>query len=395
MKLTDQVVKEAEVPEKGRAHIWDDDLTGFGLRVYPSGSRSFVYRYTSPTTRRRRLMALGEWPTTTLHKARKRAQKARGKVLDEVDPQGEKDEAREKARTSVTFNEFVPIYLRRMKDRWAERTAQDYRSRIERNLLPALGRMQLEEITRAQVSNLMDRIGQERGPYESNRAHAILRAALNKADEWGFLPEGHPNPALRVKRFKEQSRDRWLRPHEVERLMEAVRGEEDPYFRAFVALAFLTGCRKSELLTATWDAVDFDRGELRLPRTKSGRPQVRRLSGPAREVLRFLPRMEGNPYIFPGRKKGSHITDFKKPWDRVREAAGLEDIRFHDVRRTAGSYMAQAGVPLQVIGEVLGHQHPAITKVYARLASENEREAVEALGDTLGGLLGLEEEVGT
>jgi integrase len=79
----------------------------------------------------------------------------------------------------------------------------------------------------------------------------------------------------------------------------------------------------------------------------------------------------------------------------VREAAGLEDIRFHDVRRTAGSYMAQAGVPLQVIGEVLGHQHPAITKVYARLASENEREAVEALGDTLGGLLGLEEEVGT
>jgi hypothetical protein len=238
MKLTDQVVKEAEVPEKGRAHIWDDDLTGFGLRVYPSGSRSFVYRYTSPTTRRRRLMALGEWPTTTLHKARKRAQKARGKVLDEVDPQGEKDEAREKARTSVTFNEFVPIYLRRMKDRWAERTAQDYRSRIERNLLPALGRMQLEEITRAQVSNLMDRIGQERGPYESNRAHAILRAALNKADEWGFLPEGHPNPALRVKRFKEQSRDRWLRPHEVERLMEAVRGEEDPYFRAFVALAF-------------------------------------------------------------------------------------------------------------------------------------------------------------
>ena len=402
MKITDQVVKEAKAPEKGRAHVWDDELTGFGLRVYPSGARSFVFRYTSPETRRRRLMVLGEWPTTTLHKARKRGERARGKVLDEVDPQAEKDEAREKARTSVTFREFVPIYLRRMKDRWTDRTHGDYRSRIDRNLMGPLGPRPLDDITRPEVAELLDRIGHDRGPYESNRTHSVLRAALNKAEVWGFLPPGHANPAQGIERFKEQSRDRWLREEEVERLMEAVRtlGEDEdeddpgPYFRAFIPLLLLTGMRKGELISARWNELDLGRGEVRLPKTKAGRPQVRRLSAPAVEILRFLPHQEGNPYVFPGRSAGTHRRDFRNEWNAVREKAELPDVSLHDLRRTAGSFMAQAGVPLQVIGETLGHQHPAITKVYARLSAENEREALEALGEKLGGLMGLGEGAG-
>src|SRR5690606_28310316 len=130
--------------------------------------------------------------------------------------------------------------------------------------------------------------------------------------------------------------------------------------------------------------IDFGRGEVLLPETKSGRPQVRQLSTPAREILRFLPRQEGNPYVFPGRTKGTHRRDFRNEWEDARKAAGLEDITLHDLRRTAGSFMAQAGVPLQVIGEILGHQNSDVTRVYARLSEENERQALEDLGTKLG-----------
>jgi integrase len=402
MKITDTTVKEAEVPEKGRAHIWDDELTGFGLRVYPSGAKSFVFRYTSPKTRRRRLMALGECPPTTVHKARTRAERARGKVLDGKDPQADKDEAR--LRQSVTFREFTKIYIRRMTPRWAKRTPANTRRQADRTVLPKLGARRLDEVTRADISTLLDNVAEKRGPIESNRTHELIRAMLNKAEVWGFVPEGHANPARGIERFRENPRDRWLKPAEVERLMTAVRtlgqGEDEkdpgPWFRAFVPLLLLTGMRKGELLSLQWSFIDLERAEVRLPETKSGRPQVRQLSPPAVEILRFLPREKDNPHVFPSpRKAGHHRTDFRSEWAAVREKADLTDVTMHDMRRTAGSYMAQAGVPLQVIGDILGHTHPSITKVYARLADENRREALDALGTKLSGLMGLGQGAGS
>jgi integrase len=204
---------------------------------------------------------------------------------------------------------------------------------------------------------------------------------FNRASAWGFVPEDRSNPARGIERFKEVSRDRWLKPEEVTRRIEAVRnhvpgqlaagnggrnlGERkllnesagaikdgktaparhakpDPDFRAFVPLLLLTGLRENELLRARWDDVNLKRGEIRLTRTKSGRPQTRKLSAPAIEILRFLPREE-NPHVFPGRSKGTHRRDFRNEWQEVREAAGPEDVTLHDLRRTAGSYMAQAG----------------------------------------------------
>jgi len=247
----------------------------------------------------------------------------------------------------------------------------------------------------AQAGVPLQVIGEESGPYQANRVHGLLRAMYNRAAKWGFIPEDLPNPARRVERYKEQPKKRWLREKEVEKLMAKVRDQEDPFFRAFVPLLLLTGMRKSELLSARWEHVDLELGEIRLPETKSGEPQIRKLSAPAVEILRFLPREESNPHVFPavGTKsgKGDHRADFYREWREVREAAGLEDVTIHDLRRTAGSYMAQAGVPLQVIGEVLGHQSEAFTKVYARLSEENEREALDSLGEKLGGLLKLGE----
>ena len=388
MGLTKQVIDRAEYDPEGPTWQWlrDESVPGFGLRLLPSGRKSFVLRYRTRGGRLRYL-TMGPYGTLTVSQAQKRARRELGKVLDGDDPAEERKEARRGAK----FGDFSETYLRRMEKRWTPKTTYETERRLKKHLKPAFGSARLEDMTRAQVTALLDQIAESSGPYESNRVHELVRAMFNRAQAWGFFPDDRPNPARAIERFKEQSRERWLKPEEVEALMESVRAQPDLSFQAFIPLLLLTGMRKSELLGAQWQHIDFDRGEILLPKTKSGRAQVRTLSAPAVQILRFLPSTEGNPHVFPGRKKGTPRNDFRTEWQEAREAAGLARVTLHDLRRTAGSYIAQAGVSLQVIGEVLGHQHPAITKVYARLSEENERQALEALGEKLGGLLGLDQ----
>ena len=145
----------------------------------------------------------------------------------------------------------------------------------------------------------------------------------------------------------------------------AVLRSPDPLFRAFVPLLLLTGLRKNELLQARWDQIDLKRGEIRLPKTKSGRPQIRKLSGPAVEILRFLPREGSNPHVFPGRKPGTHRRDFRNEWLEVRERAGLADVTLHDLRRTLGSWQAATGASLPIICKTLGHRSASTTQISA------------------------------
>jgi integrase len=129
--------------------------------------------------------------------------------------------------------------------------------------------------------------------------------------------------------------------------------------------------------------VDFDRKVLRLPQTKADRPHEIPLSGPAVAVLQRIVRYTDNPYVFPGSKKGEHLVNITKPWYRVREAAGVEDVRLHDLRRTVGSWLASAGNSLPLIGKVLNHSSVQTTAVYARLAQDQARDALERLGDAM------------
>jgi integrase len=148
-------------------------------------------------------------------------------------------------------------------------------------------------------------------------------------------------------------------------------------------LYLLTGARRSELLGAKWEHVDTDRKVLRLPHTKAGRSHEIPLNAPALAILQDMPRAKGNPHILPGKKKGKPLVGITKVWYRVRTAAGVEDVRLHDLRRTVGSWLATAGNSLPLIGKILNHSSVATTAVYARLAEDQPREALEALGSKL------------
>jgi len=119
---------------------------------------------------------------------------------------------------------------------------------------------------------------------------------------------------------------------------------------------------------------------LRLRETKSGHEQEIPLSSPAVAVLRAIPKLDGNPFILPGRKHSKHMVNIDKPWRRVRRAAGLDDLRLHDLRRTVGSWMSQMGVDLNTVRQALRHESISTTLTYARLGADPARQAIELHG---------------
>jgi integrase len=370
-KLTKTVIDRMKYQGDGQGNEWDvrwdGALPGFGVRIYPSGRKGFILRYR--VNGRKRLLTLGTYGTITLDQARDLARVRLGEVIQGGDPV----EQRRKTRQGETVQALCNAYLERHASH--KRSAYDDRRRITQHILPAWGHRKAESIKNADVAALHTKIGHH-APYEANRTVALLSKMFELARRWGFVPENAANPARGIDKFREQKRDRWVTPEELPRLAAAIAQDANLYIRAAVWLYLLTGVRKTELLKTRWEDVDFERCALRLPETKAGRTHYVPLSPPAVAVLRALPRQEGNPYLLPGAKLGHHLVNIEKPWRRVRKAASVEDVRLHDLRRTVGSWLAQTGSSLPLIGRVLNHTDPKTTAVYARLGDDPARQAL-------------------
>lgn len=372
-KLTKRACEAAAATGSGWSVVWDSEIRGFGLRVRGAGTRAFVVFYRTRDGRKR-LHTVGRFPEMTVDQARQEARRLLVDAMQGGDPAGE----RQRVRRSPTIAQLAEVYL----DGYArprKRTWKDDAQRIRDYLIPEWGGRKAESIRRADVSALHRKIGERSGQYAANRALALISHMLGWAERQGMLPEGHPNPARGVERFRERSRDRWLSPDEVRKVVSAVEAEPNPYVRAYFWLSLMTGCRKCELLFARWVDVDLERGVLRLPETKNGRSHEVPLAGHAQQVLQALPRRAGSPYVFAGRAPGSvlSVAAIDKAWRRIRAAAGAKDARLHDLRRTVGSWLAQSGVSLHLIGHLLNHKSPTVTNVYARFANDSARAALE------------------
>lgn len=373
-KLTKTLIESASYvsSDNGRCVLWDDELSGFGLRIYPSGKKSFVLNYR--VNGRQRFLTLGAYGPLTVDMGRRLALRRKADVIEGRDPLAEK----QAAAHALTVREMAALYIERhAKPR--KKTWEADQRRLARLVLPRLGPRPLATITRADVADLHHEIGATR-PHEANRTVALLSKLFECAIGWGRLPDNHANPARRIQKFKEQKRDRWVTPEEMPRLLQAIGNERNVYIRGALILYLLTGLRRSELLGARREYIDWERRELRLPDTKAGRPHYLPLSAPAMAILRSLPTEEGNPFLFPGQRPGRPLVELKMAWERVRTLAGVPDVRIHDLRRTVGSWLAQANHSLHLIGRVLNHTTPSTTAVYARFQSDTVRQALEDHG---------------
>jgi integrase len=382
MRLTKAIIERVKYEGNGtgRDVRWDDAVPGFGLRIYPSGRKAFVLSYRIGT--KKHLMALGDFDPLglSLDEFRKRARRELNKVEEGKDPLEEKKRVTQAKTFGDLLDKYLADYAKRRKKTWKK----DQR-RFELYVPKAWRSRKATAITYDDVAELHSRVG-ERAPYEANRLVEVLRRAFNLSYKWKILETTAPNPARGIERFPETKRSRWVRPDEVREIAKAIDAEANVYVRAAIWLYLLTGVRRSELLQAKWSDVDAGQRMLRLPQSKGAslrgveEEALASLNGPALLLLQSIPRESKNPYILAGAKKGRHLVNIAKPWGRIRKAAGVEDVRLHDLRRTVGSWMSQAAVDLNTIRQALRHASIATTLTYARLGADPAREAFEEYG---------------
>ena len=220
----------------------------------------------------------------------------------------------------------------------------------------------------------------------ANRVLSLLSKALNLAELWGYRPDAS-NPCRHVQKYAENKRERFLSQEEIARLMsvleqEEKEGKELPPVLCAIRLLLLTGCRLNEILSLSWQEVDFDKSCLFLLDSKRGKRTVY-LSPPALELLQNIPREKDHPYVIAGKNKQAHLINLQKPWRRIRKKASLDDVRIHDLRHTFASVAAANGLSLPIIGALLGHSQTQTTARYAHLVGQPLLEAVGKVGESI------------
>lgn len=381
MKLTKTAIDRAvyEGTDGSKCILWDEELANFGVRVFPSGQKSFVVFYrTGP---RQRLMTVGKFGAMTLDEARQRARKLFVQVSDGKDPLAD----RQKARHEQTLRQLGERYL---KEHAAHKKKASSRIEDERLLtnyiLPKLGSLPVSAVSREDVHQLHHSL--VKTPIQANRVLALISTIMSFGERWNLRPQ-NSNPAKHVDRFKERVRERIVEGSERKRLVEVLdeveRDLSEPIEAVHaIRLLLLTGCRRGEILTLKWDYIDEERSRIVFPDSKTG-PKVIRMSKPALEYLRSIPVLAGNPYVLPGRNGKGHLVGLTRCWDRMRQAAGLGDVRIHDLRHTFASAGLESGLSLLMIGRLLGHRSSATTNRYAHLADDPALEAANRISDHL------------
>ena len=362
--------------------FWDRELMGFGVRVYPSGSKVYVVQ-TRAGGRAATRVTVGRHGVITAEEARRRAALIVARIKAGEDPVPEPMAA--KLLEGPTVGELARDWLdEHVAVRCKAKTAYIYRLVVEKHILPGFGKTPALGVSHVQVTELHH--GLRERPVTANRAVDVLSRIYNAAEDRGRIPEAS-NPCRLVAKFRERARERFLTDGEFRRLGRVLDEAEtrkgvSVHAVAAIRLLLLTGCRKGEILNLRWDEVDLGANELRLPDTKTG-PRTISLSPEAAAVLAAIPRVAGNPHVIPGKVEGRPMRNLNDPWDLICERAGLEDARIHDCRHSYASRALALGESLPMIGRLLGHTQVETTARYAHLAKASVRDSAVRISESI------------
>jgi integrase len=378
-KLTKRVVDQIAPGDTESMH-WDDELKGFGLRVWPSGRK--VYMVMSRVKGRLRRITIGPHGAITPEQARIRAHEILAEAKAGRDPAQELDQARKAPTVKGLGERFLKEHV---AVRCKPSTQAEYKRSVELFINPKIGTRKVTDIERRDIAELHQSLSYI--PYQANRTLGVLSKMFNLAEVWGLRPDGS-NPCLHVKKYIERKRERFLSPYEFAALGTALReaeadGSETRSAITAIRLLMLTGCRLSEIMTLKWEDVDTRARELRLPDSKTG-AKVVHFGQTAATILDGIEKLDDNPFVITGKKPGSRLTDLQHPWRRIRDKAGLSDVRIHDLRHSYASGALALGEGLPMIGKLLGHSQVQTTARYAHLANDPVKRAAGRVSDTIG-----------
>jgi integrase len=395
VSLSDRLIKQLPLPETGYAVHFDEGTKGLGVRITAAGARSFILQYRTKAGVQHKT-TIGGCDDWTVEKARKFASKLKVKIDEGGDPVGE----RRALQSAPTVADLCERFLADYAPRKSPRTAAEYKRQLRQNVLevdaekhPALAKLKFSRMKVHAVSTddaeLFIRAIRDRGAVvQSNRIAALLSKMFNLAIKWKWSKE--PNPFRGLERVKEHPRQRYLKPAELQQLLQVI--NEYPYQQARDAmrLLLLTGCRVGELLTAKWEHIDLEARTWSKPPqlVKQRRIHVIPLSQAAVEILQSIKRTD-SPFVFPASgtrdsKQGCRVT-LRQAWSVIRERAGLQDFRLHDLRHCHAQILASSGFSLHIVGQALGHTVASTTMRYAHVSQDPLRQASEHVAAVLAG----------
>jgi integrase len=399
MKLINTTVEKLE-PTGKDYFIWDDSLTGFGIKVTKGGKKVFVVQKRLNGENKRYTIGTYGAPWSPAE-ARSQALKMLGDVAKGVDPVAAK-----KARHDLpTVNDLAQSYMDVGMSHKKASTRSIEDGLIKRHVLPRLGRKKVKDLTKADLQRFLHEIADGKtatvektkargkavvtgGKGSANRTMDLLASMLTYAIEIGMRTD---NPAKGVKKYKLRKHDRYLNAEELERLGEALKKVEadgkSSYAIAAIRFLLLSGCRRGEALTLQWNWIDFDHNIAKLPDSKTGQ-KVLLLGAGAIEFIKTLNRVEGSPLVFPSAAGGTTPISIQKVWDKVRKTADLGELRLHDLRHNFASAAVSSGQSLYIVGKLLGHSQSQTTQRYAHLAPDPVRQAADDVASDLARKIG-------
>ena len=380
--LTEKVIRDA-VPTGKSFTVWDTKLKGLGLQVTRGGKKNFVLRYKAGDRWRQAIIA--RCAEISLNAARGRAAEELVRIrAGGKGPLERRREAREAPTVaeglSRFFNQHCPARIEMGLMR--PKTARDYRYQADKYILPALGDRRVNDVSREDIERLLRPLA---GALR-NRVRALVSKAFRLFEDWGWRPQ-NTNPCRGVERAREEARDRVLSPAELQGLDEALTeaAQRHPGPVAAIRFAAVTGLRINEVLGIRWDHVDAERRRVTLPETKTG-PMDHDLPSAAAEILEGLPRI--TDWAFTTGRAHLGYSHTRRVFAQAATAAGLSDVRLHDLRRTVMTQAVAVGVDSYILRDLLGHKTAVMADRYVRRSDGPLREARELVAAAIAAMMG-------
>ncbi len=403
--------------------IWCSELSGFGVRVRPSGAKSFIAMYrVGGRNSLPKKVTIGSYPKLTVEQARNEAKAILAKAALGTDTAAEKA----KKNAEMTLAQLCDLYMIEGVDNKKASTLVSDKSRISSHIKPLLGKKRIGEIKRTDIERMMRDIANGKtarssgtgknlsivkgGKGAATRTVRFLGGILSWAVSQGYL---ETNPRMGVKTYQDGKGERFLSTIELQTLGDVLREAGtiglpwrenegaivkhrsndaaktrevvSPYVIAAIRLLIFTGCRAGEILKLRWSEIDFENGLLNLPDSKTGAKKVL-LAAPALKVLADL--IPLGDYVIAGNDPKKPRLDIKRPWQRILTHAGLEGLRLHDLRHSFASVGAASGMGLGIVGKLLGHASPSTTARYSHFADDPVRRASESIAAQISASMG-------
>jgi integrase len=393
VRITPTLLASLEPKTEGEYTVHDKAVPGFGVRVRSSGVKSFIATYRLAGGRKgpvRRYTIGPAEGTISILDARAEAKRIIAEAQLGNDPAGEKA----RKRREWTVEELCKAYFEAGANNNKASTIGRDKGRVQRHIVPLLGKTRATEVTQADVERMARAIVQGKTAIDvrtKKRGRAIVRGGEGAARRvvgllgsiFSFAVRQQiraDNPARGIRRGRDKKMERFLSPAEMVKLGDALRASEaeglNPKALNIIRLLVFTGARKSEIAALKWSEVDLERGLLALSESKTGQKAIV-LPAPAVAILSGLDRDEESPSVFPADEVDGHFKGTQKIWEKVRKKAGLSDVRLHDLRHSFASAALASGAALPVIGKLLGHGSVQTTARYAHLADDPVRRAAD------------------